>query len=158
MKHGKIIKGEQFDWKQAEAAQRTLIEAAGVSGRLEQTSQTLAAAMRADPGVCKCPMCLEYLWREGEILECPECQSWFAVRSGKLVTSPRRQLPRFGLDPKLADSPEKARERLNAASRAVLTEDGPCGGNEVSMSAAAFRLAVLWMVVEGQPDEIIEIG
>jgi len=157
MKHGKIIRGEPFDWGEAVRAQRALADAADEDGHLELDNATFGTAMAADPGVCKCPLCSEFLWCEGEVIECPECQTWVAVQSGKLAISPRKHLLSFDLDPELADRPRKARSVLGRLAREVLREGYPCGGNEVQMSGMAFKLALLVMIVAGATDEIIEV-
>lgn len=34
-------------------------------------------AMRADPGVKKCPGCEGYFWNEAAVMECPDCAANF---------------------------------------------------------------------------------
>ena len=60
MKSAIIHAGQSFDWEAAEKFQR----AAG---------SNMAAAFYADPGVMTCPGCGEYLWNEGDDVECPVC-------------------------------------------------------------------------------------
>ena len=154
MKHGKILKGEPFDWKAAEQANETLAEAADENGRLDPDEVPWGAAMMADPGVCKCPDCQEILWREGEVLECPECQTWLFVRSGKPATTASKYLERYGYGDL---TPNRAQELLGQKTVRILAQGAPCGGNEVSMSGAAFQISALWLLSEGRGDEFIEV-
>lgn len=158
MKNGKIIKGVGFDWDgRGQRAMDAIAEAANDDGRLEEVPW--GAAMHADPGVIKCPTCDTAHWTEGEIMECADCGQWFGVNGEnrkKLYSSARKELPRYGLDASLADDPVKARELLRKKARNTISHGGPCGGNEVQMAGRALLLAVLWLIVEGCPDEPIE--
>jgi hypothetical protein len=156
MKSGKIIQGEGFDWQAGRRAQDAIAATADEHGRVDGAA-AMGAALMADPGVCHCPVCETYLWAEGEVLECPTCQAWLKPQGSVLVTTARRELPRYGLAAELAEDPVEARELLGQRARGVLATDGPCGGNEVELSGAACQLAVLWMIVEGSPDELIEV-
>jgi ssDNA-binding Zn-finger/Zn-ribbon topoisomerase 1 len=62
-----ILKGEPFDWN--EGYKHMLV-----------ANRSFADAMAADPGCVQCPGCKEYLWREGEKVECPHCHTQFEIK------------------------------------------------------------------------------
>lgn len=150
MKHGKILKGKPFDWKTAEKANETLAEAADGDGRLDPDQVPWGAAMMADPGVCKCPICGEILWHEGEVLECPECGAQFFVKSRRMATTARKFLELHHKDEALDG------ESLHKCAVAVLAQGDPFAG-ENRLGWEAVELAALWLCLNGYGDEFIEV-
>jgi len=71
MKSPIILKGKAFDW---EAAAPKASNAVDDKGEVNWRN-----AMAADPGVMKCPNCGIFLWREGELVECPDCGEQFST-------------------------------------------------------------------------------
>jgi len=69
MKSAKVLEGS-FDWERAKVAFDNVVDDGG--------NINWGAAFAADPGVCKCPKCNEYYWREGTKLECTKCGEQFS--------------------------------------------------------------------------------
>lgn len=65
MKHPIILRGRPFDWE----------EGARYASQVQNDDGTInwRAAFSADPGVHQCPACGLFMWREGEVVMCPDC-------------------------------------------------------------------------------------
>lgn len=73
IKNVKILKGEPFDWEDAEKRVNAML----ASGR------EIAAAFCADPGVMTCPKCDTYFWKEGVTVQCTKCGHIYQVAAAR---------------------------------------------------------------------------
>lgn len=64
MKSPIILEGEPFDWEAGAKAASEVMNGEYINWM---------AALAADPGVMTCPACKVYLWREGQVVRCPDC-------------------------------------------------------------------------------------
>ena len=82
MRSPKIIEGEPFDWEAANEAMDNV--------QREDGSVNWRAAFSADPGCTECPTCETFFWREGKVVECLECGTWFTTDyPPEIVRSPQ---------------------------------------------------------------------
>lgn len=64
MKSPIILEGHAFPWAEPNPHGEVIDEEGEVNW---------AAAAFADPGCMKCPACGVFLWREGNLVRCPDC-------------------------------------------------------------------------------------
>lgn len=62
--HGTYVRGWKFDWEEAKKA------------------TDVGAFRYADPGVCHCPVCGEFHWREYEVYLCSRCGAEVGTEGG----------------------------------------------------------------------------
>lgn len=75
MKSGVYVRGWKFDWQEAKK---------GFDKYMDE-GRDFAAACCADPGVCKCPECGEFHWREFEVFECFRCGAELTISNSHSV-------------------------------------------------------------------------
>jgi hypothetical protein len=64
-----IIEGPPADWKAHEKASSHVVD--------DEGNVNWGSAMCADPGVKKCPGCGLFMWNEGWLVQCPDCEHVF---------------------------------------------------------------------------------
>lgn len=71
MREPSILSGDSFNWEEVQEIQERIVD--------EDGDVNWGAAFFSDPGVTCCPLCGEYYWAEGEIVQCLECDTVWEI-------------------------------------------------------------------------------
>lgn len=77
-----VLEGKSFDWSEGSKALENAVNSDG--------SANWKALTCADPGVCSCPNCGQFSWREGDVQKCTVCSVVFPVEWYSIVQTGQR--------------------------------------------------------------------